>query len=146
MSNVIGMQVQGQLAEITQLRFVDVKNSNIVEYTAQFTKFYDDKGTRTDRRDAEFLWSYEVRNSYLKDDPNFERLLSQVSNPMSPYERLYNLFDGQRFIARPMKNSGRNAWIQLPASSESSLRLTSDSGSFHASLPRPNPKPTLVSS
>ena len=88
------MQPQGRLADIISLRLADVKNSNVVEYTAQFMKFYDDKGTPADRRDAEFFWSYVVHNSHLKDDPEFERLLSQVSKPMSPYGRLYNLFDG----------------------------------------------------
>ena len=39
---------------------------------------------------------------------------------------------------------GHNAWIQLPISSESNTSLSPGSGSFHASLPKRNPKLTQV--
>ena len=79
MADVKSFKAEGQLAGITVLRFIDVNNSNVVEYATQYMKFYDDKGAAADRRDAEFFWAYEVRNGLSKDDPDFDRLLSQVS-------------------------------------------------------------------
>lgn len=83
MADVNSFKAEDQLGGITLLRFVTVENSNVVEFTTQYMKFYDDKGSAADRRDAEFFWSYEVRNRYPKDDPEFDRLLSQVSPHVS---------------------------------------------------------------
>ena len=77
-------------AALTQLRFVPVKKSNIVAFVKQYMKFYDAKGESADRSDAEFFWAYEVRKVYSKDDPEFERLLSQVSAHMCPCGRLFS--------------------------------------------------------
>ncbi len=82
--------IEEQLDGSTRLRFVDVKASNVVLFTTEYLKFYDAKGVEVDRRDAEFFWSYEVRNEYPRDDPEFDRLLSQVSAGTCLYERLYD--------------------------------------------------------
>lgn len=72
-------------AGLDRLRFVPVKNSNVVAFTEQYTKYYDGKGEPNDRRDAEFFWAYEVRKNLPKDNPEFDRLLSQVSASVCPY-------------------------------------------------------------
>ena len=90
MSNVISTLAQGQPARITRFRFVPVKKSNVVEFVTKYMNYYDAKGTTVDRRDAEFFWSFLVRDRYSKGNPNFDRLLSQVSARMSPCGRLYS--------------------------------------------------------
>ena len=76
-------------AGLTQLRFVPLKKSNVVAYTKQYVKFYDSKGEPADHRDAESSWADEVRKSLSKDDPDFHRLLSQISARMCPDGRLF---------------------------------------------------------
>ena len=76
-------------AGLAALRFVPVKNSNVVAFTKQYTKYYDSKGEPADRRDTEFYWAFEVRKVYEKGHPEFDRLLSQVSARMCPYGPLF---------------------------------------------------------
>ena len=71
-------------AGLTALRFVPVKNSNVVAFTKQYTKYYDGKGEPAKRRDVEFYWAYEVRTN-LSKGLEFERLLSQVSAFYCPH-------------------------------------------------------------
>ena len=63
-------------AGLTKLRFVSVKQSNVVAFSKQFTKYYDGKGTPTNRRDVEFFWAFEVRTN-LPEGLEYDRLLAQ---------------------------------------------------------------------
>ena len=84
MADIKLSDIEQQLGSSTRLRFVDVKSSNVVLFAKEYLKFYDAKGVAVDRRDTEFFWSYEVRNTYARNDPEFDRLLSQVSARMYP--------------------------------------------------------------
>ena len=71
-------------AGLTKMRFVPVKNSNVVAFTTQYTKYHDGKGEPVHRRDVEFLWAFEV-HSNLEEGLEQERLLSQVSAFFCPH-------------------------------------------------------------
>ena len=63
-------------AGLTKLRFVPVKQSNVVAFTKQWTEYYEGKGEPVNRRDAEFFWAFEVRTN-LPEGLEYERLLAQ---------------------------------------------------------------------